>query len=179
MPYDPDKHHRRSIRLRGYDYAACGAYFVTMCVHRRECLLGAVVDGEVRLNEYGCAVEECWGAIPQHFAHVELDAFVVMPNHVHGIVVITAQSAVDSPVVSDRKRPNGPPRGALGAIVSTFKAASGRRINQLRDTTGMQVWQRDYYEHIIRYAVALDRIRIYIEANPARWAGDMLYPSRA
>src|SRR5258706_4556210 len=177
MPYDPNKHHRRSIRLRGYDYTTCGAYFVTTCIHRRECLLGTVLDGEMRLNDYGRAVEECWDAIPQHFAHVELDVSVVMPNHMHGIVVITAQSAVDSPVVSDHKRPNGPPKGALGTIVGAFKAASAKRINQLCDNVGASVWQRDYYKHIIRDAVALDRIRAYIEANPARWAGEMLYPS--
>jgi len=86
--YDPEKHHRRSIRLRGYDYTQPGAYFVTIVTRNRECLFGDVVDGNVALNEYGHVVHACWKAIPDHFPNVTLDAFVVMPNHVHGIIVI-------------------------------------------------------------------------------------------
>ncbi len=169
MPYDLSKHHRRSIRLRGYDYTACGAYFVTICMHRYACLLGTVVDGEMRLNACGRAVEECWEAIPQHCAHVELDAFVVMPNHMHGIIVITAQPVVGT-MAADHRRPNGLPRGSLGAVVGAFKAASAKRVNELRHSAGVPVWHRGYYEHIIRDAHALDRIRLYIETNPKRWA---------
>ena len=97
MPYDPGRHHRRSIRLRGYDYTSAGAYFITICAHRRECLFGEVVDGVMRLNVYGRVVDACWQAIPDHFPHVMLDVYVIMPNHVHGIIAI-----VDDPPVGAR-----------------------------------------------------------------------------
>ncbi len=90
MKYDPQKHHRRSIRLKGYDYSQAGAYFVTICTQNRECLFGDIVDGEMMLNDAGQMVEQCWYDIPLHFPHAGLDEFVVMPNHIHGIVVINA-----------------------------------------------------------------------------------------
>jgi putative transposase len=83
------QHHRRTIRLQGYDYSQVGAYFITICTHNRECLFGTITDGEMILNEYGRIVQQCWLEIPDHFPHAELDGFMVMPNHVHGIVVIT------------------------------------------------------------------------------------------
>ena len=97
MTYDPERHHRRSIRLRGYDYSQAGAYFVTACVQSRECLFGAVADGELRLNRYGEIVMRCWDELPAHYPTVELDAFVVMPNHIHGILVLTGALAPTSP----------------------------------------------------------------------------------
>jgi REP element-mobilizing transposase RayT len=89
MKYDPTIHRRRSIRLQGYDYSQAGAYFVTICTHNRQCLFGGIADRKMRLNDAGRVVQQCWDRIPTHFPHVELDGFVVMPNHVHGIVVIT------------------------------------------------------------------------------------------
>ncbi|MBD2462698.1 hypothetical protein H6G89_16785 [Oscillatoria sp. FACHB-1407] len=89
MKYNPDKHHRRSIRLKGYDYTSPGAYFITLCVHQRECLFGEVVNGEMQLNEWGKLVDAYWQRLPSHFANLELDVFVVMPNHFHGILVLT------------------------------------------------------------------------------------------
>jgi REP element-mobilizing transposase RayT len=89
MPYDPQKHHRRSIRLKGYDYTQPGAYYITLCTKARQCLFGDVVKGEMRLNALGDLAFTCWQAIPNHFPHVELDAFVIMPNHLHGILVIS------------------------------------------------------------------------------------------
>jgi len=89
MKYDPKKHHRRSIRLPGHDYAQAGAYFVTICTDDRQCLFGRVDNAEMRLNHLGQIADECWRMIPAHFGNVELDAFVIMPNHVHGIIVIT------------------------------------------------------------------------------------------
>ncbi|GIW45213.1 MAG: hypothetical protein KatS3mg077_2495 [Candidatus Binatia bacterium] len=88
MPYDPERRHRRSIRLKGYDYTQPGAYFVTLCTLNRQCLFGEVVDGQMRLNEAGHVAQRCWADIPNHFPHVQLDAFIVMPNHVHGVLVI-------------------------------------------------------------------------------------------
>jgi hypothetical protein len=88
MPYDPEKHHRRSIRLKGYDYTRAGAYFITIVTQNRACLFGAVVEGRMRLNPLGQIVQECWLAIPDHFPHALLDEFVIMPNHLHGIIVL-------------------------------------------------------------------------------------------
>ncbi len=94
MKYDPEKHHRRSIRLGGYDYSQPGAYFITLCTHNRQCLFGDVVNGKMVLNGYGKIVEHCWLEIPQHFEHVELDEYVVMPNHIHGIIIIKNVGAI-------------------------------------------------------------------------------------
>jgi REP element-mobilizing transposase RayT len=92
MKYDSDKYHRRSLRLPGYDYTQAGAYFVTVCTRGRACIFGDVVSGEMRLNLYGRIVHECWKALPDHFANIQLDEFIIMPNHVHGIVNIVDRS---------------------------------------------------------------------------------------
>jgi REP element-mobilizing transposase RayT len=164
------RHDRKSIRLPEYDYSGPGRYFVTVCTADRRCLFGAVAGERMTLNEYGLLVETCWRAIPEHFAHIELDDFVVMPDHVHGIVGIV------EPVGATHGSPpgtaRGPMRRSLGAIVGTFKTAVGQRINRLRGTAGTAVWQRGYYEHIIRNEQALDAIRRYIAENPLRWGED-------
>jgi putative transposase len=183
MPYDKRKHHRRSIRLPDHDYTSPGACFVTICVRGGECLLGEVVDDEMQLNEWGQIAWDCWQAIPEHFDHVEPDAFVIMPNHVHGIIVISdrvgAQHAAPLPAplpaTVPQLRTNVEP-GSLGAIVRSYKSAVTKRINQLRDRPGTPFWQRNYWEHIIRNEASLNRIRGYIENNPARWAEDRLHP---
>jgi hypothetical protein len=89
VKYNPDKHHRKSIRLKGYDYASPGAYFITLCTHQRQCLFGAVVDGEMQLNAVGQMANACWQRLPSSFPHLVLDALIVMPNHVHGILILT------------------------------------------------------------------------------------------
>jgi len=89
MKYNPDIHHRRSIRLRDYDYSQAGAYFITICAHNRECLFGEIADGAMRLNAAGEIAMQCWQEIPLHFPHSALDEWVIMPNHLHGIVVLT------------------------------------------------------------------------------------------
>ena len=169
MPYDPNKHHRRSIRLKGYDYTQAGAYFVTICTQGRECLFGQVVEGKMRVNPFGEIVVWAWNDLPNHNPHVELDAFVVMPNHVHGIVLIVddlvgagSEPAPTMAMVTTR-------RHGLPEIVRQFKTFSARRINALRGTPGATVWQRNYYEHIIRNDHSLQRIREYITTNPLRW----------
>jgi REP element-mobilizing transposase RayT len=186
---------RRSLRLKGYDYAQAGAYFVTICTQGRVCLFGEVEDGEMRLNEFGEMVRGCWLAIPDHFPHVALDAFVIMPNHVHGIVWIvdattdavgnvgaTHASPVQthaSPLPSSPQpsvRPRGPQRRSIGAVVGSFKSATARCINADRKTPGTPVWQRNYYEHVIRNEASLDGIRAYIVNNPLQWALDRENP---
>ena len=167
MRYDPERHHRRSIRLRGYDYSQAGAYFVTASVQSRECLFGAVADGELCLNQYSEIVARCWEELPTHYPTVELDAFVAMPNHIHAIIVLTGTLAPTSPP-SPNPMPvetlraglkPAPTNRALSEIVRALKTFSARRINELRGTSGTPVWQRNYYEHVIRNDDDFQRIR--------------------
>ena len=180
MSFDPEKHHRRSIRLQGYDYAQAGAYFVTVVTHGRECLFGEVVGGDMRLNNAGRVVEQCWRDIPRHFMHVALDAFVVMPNHVHGIVVITDSVGAKnfSPLpdgVAASQTPFLSPSRTIGSIIRGFKIGVTKwlRLNMNIPT----IWQRNYHEHIIRDEDDLCRIREYIVNNPLQWEVDRENPS--
>ncbi|MCG2768159.1 MAG: transposase [Chloroflexota bacterium] len=192
--YDPDKHHRRSIRLKGYDYTLPGAYFVTIVTHGRELLFDDAILHRV--------VETFWQRIPGHTLHVELDEWVVMPNHLHGIIIITdpVVGATHSPLNPSMKRPSGPatgfqserdqhgnasplqatgpPSGSLGAIIGNFKSVTTRRINRVRHSPGLRVWQRNYYERIIRNERELNAIRQYICDNPSHWADDEENPAR-
>ncbi len=172
--YDPDKHHRRSIRLPGYDYTQPGAYFVTVCAHEHRPLFGQVVEGEVRLSAYGQIVREEWFKTAQVRPYVMLypDEFVVMPNHIHGIIWIVDDVSVTTTRrrrVPTVERFGKPVPGSIPTIIRSFKSAVTRRINALQDTPGAPVWQRNYYEHIIRTQRALDVIRRYIIENPMRW----------
>lgn len=200
MPYDPDKHHRRSVRLAGYDYSQAGAYFVTIVARGRECLFGDVVGAEMRVNEYGEIARACWLATITHFPDIELDEFIVMPNHIHGIIAIvgathaspssrTDASHTDNNVktpwathaspLPPRLSPHGPSRRSVGAIVGSYKSAVTRRVNALRGISGAAVWQRNYHDRIIRDDDELNRTREYIEINPARWAEDEENPHGA
>jgi REP element-mobilizing transposase RayT len=184
MTFNPQKHHRRSIRLKGYDYTQPGAYFVTLVTHDRECLFGEIVDGEMRLNEAGRMAEWTWFDLPNHIDNIELDAFVVMPNHVHGIIIIREPVGAGSEPAPTEPAPTSAPTApppanrnhGLPEIVRQFKTFSARRINALRNITGRPVWQRNYYEHIIRDEKSLKRIREYIAANPQQWANDDEHP---
>jgi putative transposase len=166
------KRRRKRLRLADYDYSEPGAYFVTICVKDRGRLLGDVSDGVMRLNRSGETVQDCWNDHAKNPSAIGLDAFVVMPNHVHGIIVI-----VDQPVGSIHE--STLPKTAakrramlLPKIIGRFKMNSSKRINELRGTAGAPVWQRNYFEHIIRNDKSLYRIREYIAANPQRWQSD-------
>ena len=180
MRYDPEQHHRRSIRLPGWDCAGAGVCFVTICTHGRACLFGEVVDGETRLSEYGQIVWACWVEIPAHFPHAEMDAFVVMPNHVHGIIMLVEQTGVGArhavPLQNGTpprmERFGNPVPGSIPTVIRSFKSAVTKRINALRDAPGAPVWQRNYYEHIVRDEEELGHIRECILGNPADWATD-------
>ena len=166
---------RRSIRLRSYDYTRAGAYFVTLCTKDRECIFGEAIDGQVRLTDMGRVADECWSWILQHFKSVLTDAYVVMPNHLHGVLVVEyrdvwAQHAAPLP------KPTGVNPGSLAAVVRSFKSAAAKRINEIRDTPGAPVWQRNYFEHIIRDELSMERIRQYIIENPMRWPLDRENP---
>ena len=164
---------RRSIRLRGFDYSRDGAYFVTICTRGRACLLADVVGGEMRLSEAGRVVQEVWEGLPLHYPHVQTDAWVIMPNHVHGIIVLSAFDtqvrACLNPAPTARANET---RHGLPEIVRALKTFSARRINALRGAMGSPFWQRNYYEHVIRDDDSLNRIRQYIMDNPARWGED-------
>jgi REP-associated tyrosine transposase len=163
---------RRSIRLRGYDYAQMGAYFVTICARDRACIFGKVVHGDMRVNAWGDIVQACWDDLPNHYGQMVTDAFVVMPNHVHGIMVVTDDR---TRFVGAGLKPaptyNGKCHG-LPEFVRAFKTFSARRINELRGMPGVPIWQRNYYERVIRDMGEMNRIREYIAANPAQWAND-------
>lgn len=185
MPYDPNRHHRRSIRLKGYDYSQAGAYFITLCTQDRACLFGKVVNGEMRLNDAGRMVLAEWNRLPERFPHLVLDAFVVMPNHVHGILVIT-DPAPTAPTVGATVATVGatPTVGAttrvaptVGNIIGAFKSRVTVEYIRGVKTSGWppfrgRLWQRNYYEHIIRNERALNAIRQYILQNPQRWQMD-------
>ncbi|QUW01469.1 transposase [Chloracidobacterium sp. MS 40/45] len=247
MRYDPERHHRRSIRLKDYDYTRMGAYFVTLCTRNRTCLFGEIVAGEMRLNEYGEIVQEEWFRSAEIRREIVLfsDEFVVMPNHIHGIVRIVESpnahvgatgptagatdatvgatdatagatdatagatdatagatdatagatdatagatdatvgatdatagatdamvGATDATVGATGRSPlQGPAKRSLASFVAGFKSAVTKRINDRRGTPGATVWQRNYYEHIIRHEESLNRIRAYILNNPLQW----------
>lgn len=167
VPSRIGRYRRRSIRLWEYDYRRDGAYFVTICSHDRVPRFGSTINGHVVLSDIGRIVRECWDDIPNHFPYTCLDRFVVMPDHVHGILVI--QRHRDEPIA-----PGTPYRsfgeslpGSLATIIGAFKSTVTRRVRQ----AGMaeRVWQRNYYEHVIRDDRALWAIRRYIVTNPTRW----------
>jgi REP element-mobilizing transposase RayT len=160
MKYDPQRHHRRSIRLQGYDYSLAGAYYVTIVTHGRKHLFGNIANGKMQLNRFGQIVQSAWYDLPGHYRHVELAAFCIMPNHVHAIIVLT-DHAVD-----------GYKRHPLSEIVRAFKSFSARRINALRKMQGLPVWQRNYYEHIIRNEQDYLSKTTYILNNPLNWEAD-------
>ena len=191
MAYDPKKHHRRSVRLKGWDYSSPGAYFVTICTQYRECLFGEIQNDDMELNRLGQIVRDRWNRIPHHFKHVQLDAFQIMPNHIHGILFIVnvvgaKHSHIESIQVENkfirnasplRKRPHGTQPGSLSAIMQNYLSMTSRNINQLRNTPGAKLWQRNYYEHIIRNEKELNQIRDYIIGNPLKWESDKDNPA--
>jgi len=184
MPYDPNRHHRRSIRLKGYDYSQAGAYFITLCTQDRACLFGKVVNGEMRLNDAGRMVLAEWNRLPERFPHLVLDAFVVMPNHVHGILVITDPAPTAGATLGATVGATvgatlvvAPTAPTVGNIIGAFKSRVTVEYIRGVKTSGWppfrgRLWQRNYYEHIIRNERALNAIRQYIMENPRRWHRD-------
>ena len=215
------------MRLRNYDYSQPGSYFVTICVQHRKCLFGTIIDGKMRLNEIGRIVVECWNHISQHIPSVELDEYVVMPNHMHGIIawarsVHTPESTADrrgevispsldsresttyrrgevlSPSLDSRESttyrrgevlsPSLDSRESttyrrgevlspsLGKIVAYFKYQSTKRINQHHNIFPMRIWQRNYYDHVVRDDIDLQRLRQYVQNNAMKWELDQLHP---
>ena len=165
---------RKRIRLAGFDYAFPGAYFITVCTHQRAGLFGEIIDGAMRLNAFGTVAQASWMEIPRHFPLAESDALVLMPNHLHAIVDLHGRgTACRAPTTEGFGHPVP---GSVATIIRSAKAASSRRINLLRGTPGAPVWQRGYFEHVIRSPLEFDRLRAYIETNPLRWELDRENP---
>ena len=232
MPYNSNIHHRRSIRLKRYDYTQRGAYFVTICTHQRNCLFGEIVDGEIKLNTNGEIARGSWLSIPRHFKNVELDEFVIMPNHLHGIIIIESSEVVGEALANqdfsqsfsevagealanqdfsqsfsevagealanqdfsqqqnlssqcfaptvytgETIKINGTKPQSLAAITQNYKSVSTRQINRMNKAKGNVIWQRNYYEHIIRNEEALNNIREYIVNNSINWVKDQENPA--
>lgn len=171
------RYHRRSIRLRDYDYTQNGAYFVTTCAHERRCIFGQVVNDAMALNAWGQIVTEEWEQTAILRPTIELDAFVVMPNHVHGILVIVDDGRGMMHHAPTKREFSKPIANSLSTIMGTFKAAVTRHINRLPNPPNHPIWQRNYYEHIIRSEQSLNTIRAYVTGNPAQWAEDSLFTS--
>ena len=164
---------RRSIRLRDYDYTRNGAYFVTVCTNKRLCLFGEIEDGLLRLSPIGQTVDTAWHELPAHTPDLMLDAWVVMPNHVHGILVLPG--TITNPLAAV-KTPQGLNAGSLGAVIGGFKSAVSRTVNAANLSPIRPLWQRNYFERIIRDDSELDAARTYIEKNPLRWEADHEHP---
>jgi len=166
---------RRSVRLPGFDYSKIGMYFVTVCASERRCIFGEVRDDETVLSSIGQIVSACWIEIPHHFPNVKIEAYVVMPNHIHGILTIHSnwkgagsQEKLAAPMESFGK----PTPRSIPTIVRSFKAAASRHSRESGYVKGESIWQRGYYEHVLRNTREYVEVTNYILQNPARWADD-------
>jgi REP element-mobilizing transposase RayT len=219
MTYNPAEHHRRSIRLKEYDYSLPGSYFITNCTQDHVCLFGEIINGEMILNEMGKIIADEWIKSAKIRNEIQFDEWVIMPNHFHAIAVISrvisrrddrpvipekitlpiVTKQDDRPVIPEKitlpivtkqddrpviptvaippiisARPNGPKPQSIGALMAGFKSAVTTRINRLRRTPGVNIWQNNYWEHIIRDENECNRIRQYIIENPRNWDNDKL-----
>ena len=182
----PEARRRRSIRLKGYDYSRTGAYFVTTVTQNRLCLFGDVVGDEMHLNEAGIMAQKMWETLPHRFPGIDLDAFVIMPNHIHGIIAINepvgaslASTQANSMATGERATTRVAP--TLGDVMGAYKSLTTIEYARGVTTWGWQsfdrrLWQRNYYERVIRDGRELDRAREYIANNPMQWALDSENP---
>jgi REP element-mobilizing transposase RayT len=173
----PNTKHRNSIRLPGCDYSLPGFYFITICTYQRECLFGEIKEGQMFLNENGKIVEQEWFKTPEIRKEIILDEFIIMPNHIHGIILINDQNTENNNIIvsSVGAKGSSPLRmqpKSISSFVSGFKSSVTTQINTLRQTPGNPVWQRNYFEHIIRNDTVLQKIREYIINNPIKWFDD-------
>ncbi|HEM48944.1 MAG TPA: hypothetical protein ENO27_01915 [Caldithrix sp.] len=181
MQYNSDLHHRKSIRIPSYDYSQEGWYFVTICTYQREKLFGEIINKNIKLNKYGNIAKQCWMEIPFHYPNVKMDEFIVMPNHVHGIINIFEKH--DTSVLNvvgiqnfESLRVNKYQHiipGSIGTIIRGFKTGVTKWFR--KNTDIYIVWQRNYWEHVIRNENDLNRIRDYIISNPLKWTEDKYF----
>jgi putative transposase len=192
MTYDPKKHHHRSIRLRGHDYSGGGAYFITICAQDKKCLFGRVAEGEMILNEAGRTIQRVWELLPKRFPTIVLDVFQLMPNHLHGILVIPGAGlepalalATGAPIIQPGPKAAGTASQGtasrtptMGGVVGAFKSIATIEVNRFQSCVGRRLLQENFYEHIIRSVDSLEKIRSYIRQNPMRWFEDPENPDR-
>jgi len=171
-------HQRKSIRLQEYDYSQAGGYFITICTHEKECLFGEVVDGEIQLNDIGKIVKSEWLKTEEIRDNVSTDEFVIMPNHVHGILFIDEPSDRRGTVhrAPTFERFGQPTSNSIPTIIRSFKATVTKQINEHRNTPGQKIWQSNYFDRVIRNDDELIRIREYILYNPLKWQIDKENP---
>jgi REP element-mobilizing transposase RayT len=171
-----NKYRIESARLQEYDYSSPGAYFITICTKNRECFFGEIADAQMILNNFGKIVLDCWHDLPNHYANIMLNALVIMPNHIHGIIIIVETGIVQTglkPVsTTGTVKPDKKNNHGLSEFVRALKSFSSRRINTNRQTPGYQVWQSRFHERIIRNEHELHKIREYIINNPLNWEQD-------
>ena len=188
--YNPDIHRRRSIRLKGYDYSQPGLYFITICTQNRSILLGDIENGKMILNDAGMMVHRIWNEIPNDFHNIQLHEFVIMPNHIHGIIEITTVGAdsISAPSISAKNdtgaeigaEMDSAPTPAIPKIVQSFKRHTTiEYIKMVKQNIvppfEKRIWQRNYYEHIIRNEKSYYQIAEYIRNNPMKWREDKYY----
>ena len=164
--------------MKGYDYSKAGAYFVTICTWNKECIFGEIDDEKMKLNEYGKTVFEEWHRSSKIRREIGMDAFVIMPNHIHGIVIIHDTIIEQHNMGANGRSPLRMKSKSISSFIAGFKSAVAKRINQMRNTPATPVWQRNYYEHVIRNEKELNAIREYIVYNPLRWNEDTENPNR-
>ena len=158
-------YNRKSLRLPNYDYSKGGKYFITVCVKSKVFLFGDIVAGKLCINDIGKVVYEKWLWLEQHYSFIKCDAFIVMPNHIHGIIVMSRGGSRTAPTSHQQRKP-------VGRVIGAFKTVSTKEINLLMSAPGTQIWQRNFYERIIRNKNELYAVRNYIKSNPSNWADD-------
>jgi putative transposase len=186
MKYNPERHHRRSIRLKGYDYSQPGWYYITICTHKRVILFGDIIEGEMVCNNAGKMIESIWQEIPQYYQGIKIDYYQIMPNHFHGIIIIVGADprvCPDPRVYPENERTKAgqsqgiAPTLTLPDVIKRFKSLTTKRyIEGVRQNNWPpfkgKIWKRNYYEHIIRDENELEQIREYIVNNPCKWHED-------
>jgi putative transposase len=172
---------RRSVRLQGHDYSSVNVYFITICSYQKECFFGEIRDGIMDLNDFGLVIRKSWLDTEALRSNVLLGEFVIMPNHFHGLIWITGECTARDRGTARRapttEQFGKPVHGSLPTIVRSFKAAAIKRINELRGSAGVPVWQRNYYEHMVCDYADLSRIEGYIRNNPTNWNTDEENPN--
>lgn len=173
---------RRSIRILGFNYSQSGVYYVTICTQQKACLFGEVVNGGMRLNDLGRIVQKCWLEIPSHFTHSRMMDSIVMPNHLHGLIVlrhINPNSGTACCAPTDQREAFGSPVcGSIATIVRSFKSAVTKTARGTVDFGSLHLWQRGYYEHVIRNEHDLQDVVDYVRSNPLNWGKDPEFPTR-
>ncbi len=197
MKYNPDIHHRRSIRITAYDYSQSGSYYITICLQDYLCLFGEIKNGAMILNDAGKMVQSQYLLLPQRFENIALDEYIIMPNHFHGIIALTA-AAVGAPLVGALNNQTTQPATGQPREIAPTVCRCGRSQNTVGDIIGAfksivtneyikgvktkkwrrfnkKLWQRNYYEHIIRNEKSYRQISEYIQTNPFKWRDDKYY----